>query len=81
LTLDRRTLAAKDLLAPRYAELVYEGRWWTTEREAYDAFVAVTQARVTGTVSLRLFKGSVTIAGRASEFPRQSTPLPVATKR
>jgi len=68
LTLDRRTLAAKDLLAPRYAELVYEGRWWTTEREAYDAFVAVTQARVTGTVSLRLFKGSVTIAGRASEF-------------
>ncbi len=68
LTLDRRTLAAKDLLAPRYAELVYEGRWWTTEREAYDAFVAVTQARVTGTVSLRLFKGNVTIAGRASEF-------------
>ena len=37
--LDRRTLAAKDLIAPRYADLVYEGRWWTTEREAYDAFV------------------------------------------
>jgi argininosuccinate synthase len=67
LTLDRRTLTAKDLLAPRYADMVYEGRWWTTEREAYDAFVAVTQERVTGTVSLRLFKGSVTIAGRTSE--------------
>jgi len=39
LVLDRRTLAAKDLVAPRYADLVYEGRWWTTEREAYDAFV------------------------------------------
>ena len=58
LVLDRRTLAAKDLIAPRYADLVYEGRWWTTEREAYDAFVNVTQERVTGTVTLRLFKGS-----------------------
>src|SRR6476469_7995075 len=36
LVLDRKTLAAKDLIAPRYADLVYEGRWWTTEREAYD---------------------------------------------
>ena len=50
LVLDRRTLAAKDLIAPRYADLVYEGRWWTTEREAYDAFVNVTQERITGTV-------------------------------
>jgi argininosuccinate synthase len=66
LVLDRRTLAAKDLIAPRYADLVYEGRWWTTEREAYDAFVNVTQSRVTGTVSLRLYKGAVAIAGRAS---------------
>ena len=48
LVLDRRTLAAKDLIAPRYADLVYEGRWWTTEREAYDAFVNVTQQRVSG---------------------------------
>ena len=67
LVLDRRTLAAKDLIAPRYADLVYDGRWWTTEREAYDAFVNVTQARVTGLITLRLFKGSITIAGRASE--------------
>jgi argininosuccinate synthase len=67
LTLDRRTLASKDLIAPRYADLVYEGRWWTTEREAYDAFVAVTQAQVSGSITLRLYKGSVAIAGRASE--------------
>ena len=67
LVLDRRTLAAKDLIAPRYADLVYEGRWWTTEREAYDAFVAVTQQRVSGTVSLRLYKGSAAVVGRQSE--------------
>jgi argininosuccinate synthase len=68
LILDRRTLAAKDLIAPRYADLVYEGRWWTTEREAYDAFVNVTQERVTGGVTLRLYKGSVSIVSRASEY-------------
>ena len=68
LILDRRTLAAKDLIAPRYADLVYEGRWWTTEREAYDAFVNVTQERVTGGVTLKLYKGTVTIVSRASEY-------------
>lgn len=68
LILDRRTLAAKDSIAPRYADLVYEGRWWTTEREAYDAFVNVTQQRVTGGVTLRLFKGTVTVVSRASEY-------------
>ena len=67
LVLDRRTLAAKDLIAPRYADLVYEGRWWTTEREGYDAFVNVTQERVTGSVTLRLFKGSASVVGRESE--------------
>jgi len=68
LILDRRTLAAKDLIAPRYADLVYEGRWWTTEREAYDAFVNITQERVTGGVTLKLYKGTVTIVSRASEY-------------
>jgi len=67
LVLDRRTLAAKDLVAPRYADLVYEGRWWTTEREGYDAFVNVTQERVTGTATLRLFKGTASVVGRESE--------------
>ncbi len=68
LVLDRRTLAAKDVIAPRYADLVYEGRWWTTERESYDAFVNVTQERVTGEVGLSLYKGGVQVAGRASQF-------------
>ncbi len=66
LVLDRRTLAAKDAMAPRYADLVYEGRWWTTEREALDAFVNVTQQRVTGEVGLRLFKGSISVTSRQS---------------
>ena len=66
LVLDRRTLAAKDAIAPRYADLVYEGRWWTTEREAYDAFVNVTQQRITGDVTLRLYKGNAAVAGRRS---------------
>jgi argininosuccinate synthase len=68
LVLDRRTLAAKDLIAPRYADLVYEGRWWTTEREAYDAFENTTQERVTGSVTLRLFKGTASVVGRESEY-------------
>jgi argininosuccinate synthase len=67
LVLDRRTLAAKDLIAPRYADLVYEGRWWTTEREAYDAFVNTTQERITGSVTLRLYKGTANVVGRESE--------------
>jgi argininosuccinate synthase len=66
LVLDRRTLAAKDMIAPRYADLVYEGRWWATEREAYDAFVNVTQERITGSVKLKLYKGNVIVAGRQS---------------
>jgi argininosuccinate synthase len=68
LVLDRRTLAAKDLIAPRYADLVYEGRWWTTERDAYDSFVNVTQERVTGSVTLRLYKGTASVVGRESEY-------------
>jgi argininosuccinate synthase len=68
LILDRRTLSAKDLIAPRYADLVYEGRWWTTEREAYDAFVNVTQERVTGGVTLKLYKGTASVVARASEY-------------
>ena len=67
LVLDRRTLAAKDAVSPRYADLVYEGRWWTAEKRAYDAFINVIQERITGTVSLQLYKGTVSIAGRASD--------------
>jgi argininosuccinate synthase len=68
LALDRRTLRLKDELALRYADLLYDGRWWTPEREALDAFFTSTQKRVTGTARLRLYKGSLTVVGRSSPF-------------
>jgi argininosuccinate synthase len=68
LVLDRRTLALKDQLAPRYADLVYEGRWWSLEREALDALVDRTQERVTGSVRLRLYRGSCTVVSRTSPW-------------
>ncbi len=60
--------AAHRELALRYADLVYDGRWWTPEREALDAAVASTQKRVTGAVRLKLFKGGLTVAGRESPY-------------
>ncbi len=66
--LDRETLHYKDVIAQRYAELVYYGQWFTPLREALDAFVAKTQETVTGTVRLKLFKGSCTVAGRKSPY-------------
>ena len=66
LCLDRETLHYKDTIALRYAELVYNGRWFTPLRESLDAMVRKTQDRVTGTVRLKLYKGNCTIAGRKS---------------
>jgi argininosuccinate synthase len=54
------------MIALKYAELVYNGLWFTPLREALDAFVAVTQQHVTGTTRLKLYKGNVTIVGRKS---------------
>jgi len=68
LVLDRRTLRLKDELALRYADLVYDGRWWTPEREALDAAVLSTQKRVTGAVRLKLYKGGLAVAGRESPY-------------
>jgi argininosuccinate synthase len=68
LTLDRETNHYKALLAQRYAELVYYGRWFTPLREALDAFVQETQKRVTGTVRVKLYKGSCNIVGRKSPY-------------
>jgi argininosuccinate synthase len=66
--LDRETLHYKELVAHRYAELVYYGLWFTPLREALDAFVGKTQGRVTGTVRVKLYKGSCTVVGRKSPF-------------
>ncbi len=68
LTLDRATLHYKDILAGKYAELVYNGQWFTPLRYAMDAFVDATQTRVTGGVRLKLYKGNVIIAGRKSPY-------------
>ncbi|MEE8551341.1 MAG: hypothetical protein V3T08_08840, partial [Gemmatimonadota bacterium] len=66
LVLDRRSLALKDSLAARYADLVYEGRWWSTEREAMDELANSLLESATGMVRLKLYKGSVAIVGRKS---------------
>jgi argininosuccinate synthase len=66
--LDRETLHYKDVVAQRYAELVYYGLWFTPLREALDAFVRQTQETVTGTVRLKLYKGSCTVVGRKSPY-------------
>jgi len=68
ITLDRMTLHYKDLLAQRYAELVYDGVWFHPLREALDAFVNVTQERVTGTVRMKLYKGNCVPAGTKSPY-------------
>ena len=66
LTLDRGAAHLKDELAPRYAELVYNGFWFSPEREMLQAAIDHSQARVNGTVRLKLYKGSVDVVGRKS---------------
>ena len=66
LCLDRATQHFKQMLAGRYAELVYDGLWYTPLRRALDAFVATTQENMTGEVTLRLRRGTLTVVGRRS---------------
>ena len=68
LCLDRVTFHYKELVAHRYAELVYDGVWFSQLREALDAFVDSTQRTVTGTVKLRLYKGNIMSAGAKSPY-------------
>jgi argininosuccinate synthase len=66
LTLDRGAGHQKDELMPRYAELIYNGYWWSPEREMLQALIDKSQANVSGTVRLKLFKGSASVSGRKS---------------
>ncbi|MFH0725605.1 MAG: argininosuccinate synthase [Pseudomonadota bacterium] len=66
--LDKHTMHYKDFVAVKYAELVYNGMWFTQLREALNAFVQTTQQRVTGTIRVKLYKGNIIIAGRKSPF-------------
>lgn len=68
ITLDRDTLHYKDVVAQRYAELVYNGQWFTPLREALDVFMDKTQTHVSGAVRLKLYKGNVIAIGRRSPF-------------
>ena len=67
ITLDRELAHLKDDLMPRYASLIYNGYWWSPEREAMQTLIDQTQLRVNGTVRLKLYKGNVMVAGRKSE--------------
>lgn len=68
LILDRDTLSAKKEVANRFASLVYEGKWFCPLREAYQAFVDVTQKYVTGEVKLKLYKGNIIKQGTTSPY-------------
>ena len=68
LTLDRGAAHLKDELAPRYAELVYNGFWFSPEREMLQAAIDHSQEKVTGTVRLKLYKGGVYVVGRKSPY-------------
>jgi len=75
LCLERDLMHFKQLMALKYAEIVYYGLWFTPLREALDAFVDQTQKAVTGTVTLKLYKGNVAIGGRESEYSLYRTDL------
>jgi argininosuccinate synthase len=75
LTLDREVAHYKQHIALRYADLVYNGLWFTPLREALDAFVTETQKNVTGAVTLSLYKGNIAVASRKSPFSLYSTEL------
>jgi argininosuccinate synthase len=68
ITLDRGAMHLKDELMPKYAELIYNGFWFAPEREMLQAAIDKSQAYVTGTVRLKLYKGNVAVVGRESPY-------------
>ncbi|PUU86380.1 MAG: argininosuccinate synthase, partial [Halanaerobium sp.] len=68
LTLDRDTKNYKAAMSAKYAELTYNGLWFSPLRDALDAFVDKSQQTVTGTVKVKLYKAKCTLAGRKSEY-------------
>jgi argininosuccinate synthase len=66
ITLDRSAESLKDQMAQRWADMLYEGRWWTPEREAMQAMADVLSRNVTGSVRLKLYKGSAQVVSRTS---------------
>ncbi|MCK5902082.1 MAG: argininosuccinate synthase [Cocleimonas sp.] len=66
LTLDREVMHLKDELMPRYAKLIYNGFWWSPEREMMQKMIDASQQHVNGSVRLKLYKGNVIVVGRQS---------------
>ena len=75
ITLDRDSAHEKERIATRYAELVYNGQWFSPLREAYDAFVNTLAANTTGTVTIKLYKGNATVVARTSPYSLYSKHL------
>ena len=68
ITLDAEAGHLKDGLMPKYAQLIYDGYWWSPEREALQALIDKTQEFVSGNVKMSLYKGNITILGRSSDL-------------
>ena len=68
ITLDKGAMHLKDELMPKYAELIYNGYWFSPEREMLQAAIDKSQEMVTGTVRLKLYKGNATVVGRSSPY-------------
>ncbi len=79
LCLDRDLMHYKQQIGLKYAELVYFGMWFTPLREALDAFVETTQQNITGSVTLSLYKGNVSVVSRKSEYSLYRTDLAAFT--
>ncbi len=75
ITLDRGAAHLKDDIMPRYAELIYNGFWFSPEREMLQALIDKSQEFVTGTVRLKLYKGNVAVVGRSSPYSLYSEKL------
>ncbi len=67
ITLDREVAHLKDEMMPRYAEMIYNGFWWTEERKMLQTMIDYSQRNVNGLVRLKLYKGNVSVVGRSSE--------------
>jgi argininosuccinate synthase len=68
ITLDRGAMHLKDELMPKYAELIYNGFWFSPEREMLQAAIDHSQAKVSGQVRIKLYKGNATVVGRTSPY-------------
>ncbi len=75
LVLDRETAHYKQLISPKYAQLIYNGLWETPLKKQLDAYINETQKNVTGTVRLKLYKGNCIVVGRKSKFSRYKLKL------